>query len=615
MQLCFVGMKEMTLTYTKEDFLQSDRPYADVYELSGDPFALNRALLEVSQYAKTLGIGNFRTLFRAYCKAQQKSTSKEIDGNVTAFEDQPLELDSGSWICDDFGVVTTLGEGAQVQACCHPILPVERLQNIDTNLEKLKIAYKRGSQWRELITDRETLASASKIISLANQGVAVNSENSKWLIRYLHDVEHLNYDRLPAKKSIGRCGWVDGYGFAPFVEGLIFDGEETFRHIFQAIGSKGSPRQWAEVAKEGRKTLQGRVVLDASFASVLVEPLGCLPFFVHLWSAISGTGKTLALMLAASVWADPQKGRYWTTFNSTGVGQEMTAGFLNSLPLILDELQLVRDKKNFDKTIYELSEGVGRTRGAKTGGLQKTPTWANTILTSGEMPLTTFSSGAGAINRIIELSCTEKLFTDGIHIAEMLRNHYGYAGQRFLQWLQKEDHMEQVRESYDRYSNELSGGDVTEKQVMAAAVLLAADEAVTRLFFPEEAPLRAKELADYLKTRAEADINRRAYEYLLETCQMNPTRFMSGEDNKGELWGGSDQDYYYIFRLQVQKICAEGGYNDAALLAWMKEEGLIEWTKGNLKTKKINGSAVSCVWLKKHPDGFFPVEEDGTEPF
>ena len=175
--------------------------------------------------------------------------------------------------------------------------------------------------------------------------------------------------------------------------------------------------------------------------------------------------------------------------------------------------------------------------------------------------------------------------------------------------------MEQVRESYDRYSNELSGGDVTEKQVMAAAVLLAADEAVTRLFFPEEAPLRAKELADYLKTRAEADINRRAYEYLLETCQMNPTRFMSGEDNKGELWGGSDQDYYYIFRLQVQKICAEGGYNDAALLAWMKEEGLIEWTKGNLKTKKINGSAVSCVWLKKHPDGFFPVEEDGTEPF
>ena len=603
------------LTYTKEDYLTTEAPYEALYEHIGDKFTLNRLLLIYSDHAKSLGVNNFRTIFKAYCDTKRMKTNNEIVGNVTAFEGQPLELDSGQWECDDFGVVTTLGEGAQVQACCHPILPVERLVNIDTNTEKLKIAYKKGHVWRSLIADKETLASGSKILSLANQGVAVNSENCRWLIRYLHDTENLNYDRLPEKKSIGRCGWVEDYGFAPYVEDLVFDGELSFKHIFESIHSKGSKKKWLEVAKEARQTMQSRIILDAAFASVLVEPLGCLPFFVHIWSSVSGTGKTLSLMLAASVWADPAKGRYWSTFNSTGVGQELTAGFLNHLPLILDELQLVRDKKNFDKTVYELSEGVGRTRGAKNGGVQQTTKWANTIITSGESPLTSFSSGAGALNRIVEISCTEKLFENGMEVAATLRQNYGFAGKEFVEWLEK-GNMELVRRSFDLYYNDFANGEVAEKQVMAAGLLLATDMAVTMLFFPDEQPLEAKELAQYLKTKSEADINRRAYDYLLQTCQMNPSRFKDDEDNKGELWGVSDDNFFYIFRLKFQQLCQQEGFHDVALLAWLKENKLISFSKGCLKTKRINGVAVSCIWLKRTPaEGFYLTEEDEDAPF
>ena len=49
----------------------------------------------------------------------------------------------------------------------------------------------------------------------------------------------------------------------------------------------------------------GRLFLAASFASVVLEPCGLLPFFLHAWGGTE-TGKTVGLMIAASVWACPK---------------------------------------------------------------------------------------------------------------------------------------------------------------------------------------------------------------------------------------------------------------------------------------------------------------------
>ena len=178
-----------------------------------------------------------------------------------------------------------------------------------------------------------------------------------------------------------------------------------------------------------------KIILAASFASVLLEPLGCLPFFVHLWGVDSGTGKTVALMVAASVWGDPAIGNYVKTFDGTVVGLEKTAAFLNELPLCLDELQLAKDSKgrtNFD--VYKLAQGVGRTRGNRAGGVDLTPTWHNCILTTGESPLTGQASGAGAVNRVIDIECkaSQAVIRDGMRVSGMVKRNYGYAGKRFL---------------------------------------------------------------------------------------------------------------------------------------------------------------------------------------
>jgi len=181
----------------------------------------------------------------------------------------------------------------------------------------------------------------------------------------------------------------------------ILQTENPFNYDVQAKS------QWIETARKIRQHgIVAHIMMAASFSSVLVEPLGLLPFFLHIWGGTEA-GKTVGLMVAASVWADPDMGEYIRTFNSTSVAQEVMAGFCNSLPICMDELQIIKDRADFDKTIYMLTEGIGRGRGAKSGGMQKTYTWRNCIITTGEMPISNPNSGGGAVNRIIEIDCKD----------------------------------------------------------------------------------------------------------------------------------------------------------------------------------------------------------------
>ena len=80
----------------------------------------------------------------------------------------------------------------------------------------------------------------NSILELANMGIAVTSENSRALVHYISDLENLNYDLIPERKSVSRLGYIESEGFSPYVDGLIFDGDATFRHIFETPGMAGA---------------------------------------------------------------------------------------------------------------------------------------------------------------------------------------------------------------------------------------------------------------------------------------------------------------------------------------------------------------------------------------
>ena len=592
--------------YTKEDFLKSTAPFEAVYELRHDPFIHDRMLERVAGQAAAAGVRNFKKLYKAYTDSLKLKNNEIMVPNVTSFDGQELELDSGRWVADEFGVRTEGPYSSDVEACNHPIMPVLRLANIDTGAEKLQIAYRKGKQWRRIIAEKGVLASANKILELANQGVAVTSESAKYLVQYFYDVEALNYDRLPEKSSVSRLGWIDGAGFSPYVEDLVFDGDANFRAFFESVRPKGRLEDWLALAREIRgQSVYARVILAASFASVLVKPLGGLPFFVHLWGGTEA-GKTVGLMLAASVWASPEIGRYIHTFNSTAVGREKSAAFVNSLPLILDELQITADKKQFDKDIYMLSEGAGRTRGNKGGGVDRTPTWANCILTSGEMPITGASSGGGAVNRIVEIECREKLFSDPRRVADTVRKHHGHAGRLFVERLQADDALDRAAALYKDFSGRLEATDTTEKQAMAAALILTADALATEWIFTDSRALTVPEIGEFLRTRASVSMHERGYQYLCEAVSQNANKFAALDAPLTDVWGRMEgPDTVYIIRKMYDTMCADGGFNPQALLSWMAQHGYVIPAPPHLtKTTRVNGIVTRCVCLK------LPKDED-----
>nr|DAN21431.1 MAG TPA_asm: active helicase ring shaped helicase [Bacteriophage sp.] len=572
----------------------------------------------MSAQAQTVGVRNLAALFKAYLETVSGSVAPGF--NRTDFTGQALELDCGGWTATDTGIYGTDKMGFEVVACYHPIMPVQRLVNVDTREHKVMLAYRLSRRWDIVIVDRNVISDSRSIIGLSKYGIMVNSETGKALVRYLADVEQLNYDLIPEVSSVGRLGWIEEYGFSPYEEELVFDGEETYRTRFESIQEHGSREAWLDCARAVRSgktpgNVIARIVLAASFASVLVGPCRCLPFFVHLWGG-SETGKSLSLVLAASVWANPEIGVYIQTFNATEVGKELGAAFCNSLPLIIDELQLVKDnRKDFDRMIYQLSEGVGRARGRKQGGLQKTPTWRNCVITTGEFPIISANSGEGAVNRTIEVDCHDtKLFDEPKKTATSLYANYGFAGREFVDHLMEDGVIERVQKLQEDLQKAIKTGDTMDKQTASAALILAADRLSEEWIFQDGVLLQPDDIRPYLVSKETVNQNARALQYLYDFININQSRFSPGADaHQGEVWGDLDDDYAYIIRSKFDQILQDEGYNASAFLGWAKNNNLILPGKDGkmTRTKRINGRVSRCIWLKM--DNYLNDFEENVE--
>ena len=589
--------------YTKEDFTKGTAPFEEVYKKRDNAFEYERAKNAMSEVAMSVGIRNFKKLFAQYEKTMLRLRDQEYVDNASNFEGQDLELNTGEWVADDAGITkeTYMGE---IVACVHPLLPIRRLVNIDTGIEKLELAFRKGKQWRRMIFDRKQIASASAIVGLSDYGVAVTSENAKFMVQYLHDVENLNYDKIPESSSVSRLGWIGEEGFAPYVEDLVFDGDIAFKHFFESVSQRGSYDKWLKAVKQIRAdgNVPAKILIAAAFASVLVGPLNCLPFFVHLWGGTEA-GKTVGLMLAASVWANPEMGKYIHTFNSTSVAQELSAAFCNSLPLILDELQIIKDRKDFDQMIYQLSEGVGRSRGKKTGGLQRTETWSNCIITTGEQPISSSHSGGGAINRIIEISCEDvKLFKDPAGLVDVIRKNYGHAGKAFIEGLEQDGMLQVAKDTQKDFYKQLTSTEITEKQALAASLIMTADALADMFIFQDGQGLQIKEVSQFLSTHDEVSVNLKAYNWLMEWLAQNQAHFDENQDKYPDVWGKMSFGSVSIIRSVFNKACNENGFNPTAFLSWLKRNEKLELQKnrkGYTKAVKVKGIACHCVVIKQ----------------
>lgn len=565
-------------------------------------------------------IRNFVALFGEYCKTLAKLSGGTMEGtNQTDFTWQEMPLWCGNWEADDNGITNTNSFGQIIEACSHPIYPIRLLTNIDTGMEKIEIRWQRGNDSeRSKIVQKSITANASSIVKLADYGIAVNSENAKYLVKYLHDVEALNYDRLERSNSVGRLGWIDEYGFSPYIKNLIFDGEDAFKDRFEAIKSHGNKEAWIDGVRSIRAVESPiiRIVFAASLASCLVKPAGIMPFVVHLWGQ-GGTGKTVVMMLAASIWGNPEIGRYIKSFNSTAVGKELGAVFLNSMPLMLDELQIVtggRDKLR--QMVYELTEGTGRERGKKEGGLQKAGTWRNVTIMTGEEPIVEPGWTEGAKYRTIEIKCSGTRFFESGNsvgknakeIVNFLLKNYGFLGKQFIEKLESEG-TDCFLSLHDKLTEEIrASGDIDSKQALAAALILTADQLAEKWIFQDGVTLKIKDILSHLITRHEANQDAKAFEYLQEAASIYRVHFDPelAEQKNTEVWGEfktakNGLEYIAIYPTKFYQLLETGGYNAAKFIEWARANGKLKISsdgKSSISTK-ITGSkkAQRCYWL------------------
>lgn len=579
--------------------------------------------IERTQYIESLRntarqlkrVTEFNNLYKSFVldyAQRQKQT-----GNKTKFTDQPLELVCGEWTANDFGVRTIRYDKNAMpvpyQACSHPVLPVEILKNVDTAEERITLAYFKSAAWQTITVDRSVCANTNKIVDALSQfGIEVTSDNAKNMVRYISDCVGLNPLTLNPKKSINRLGWV-GNSFTPYADDIRYEGDMDYEAIFRNVKEAGSFETWLNLCTDLRKNIPLRMMMAASFASVLLEPLKVLPFVLHVWGT-TGTCKTVALMVSMSIWGNPKMGGLVKTMNMTRNAIMRNAAFLCSIPFAGDELQTIKDKwqGNFDQLIYQITEGVDRGRARAYGGVEETRTWKNSFLFTGEEPVTKANSGGGSKNRVIEIAIDGPLVEDGHYVSSIVQENYGFAGRKLVEYIQEAEEGA-LTERYRELFEQLCHLDTTDKQAMAMACILLADELAAELFFPKEQPLEIRQVSQYLQSALEVDVAERAYQSVLNWAAKNPVRFedpkADNSPNKGEVWGKIDGEILILNRDVLLGYLEQNGFDYTAVSRKWNDKGYLKKTPQSkfIHNTKVYGIKSSYIKL------ILPQDDDNTD--
>lgn len=623
---------------TAESIL-ADEVFVELME-EEDEIYKAKLMLTLTDRAQALGVKTrFTKLLAAYKKEKTKFDKQQSPANMERMTDFgcDTEMICGNWIADNNGIRTFGPFGGEILACYHPILPIQRLVNAQTGKEKMKLSFKKGHQWKEIVMDKEVIASANRIVSLSGYGVSVTSENARNLVRYLSDIENYNIGKIEVQVSTSKLGWIQGE-FMPYGKSVIFDSEMRFKETFEAVREEGSCETWLNLARTVRKSgkIEPNIYMIGSLASALIEPLNALPFILNLWGT-TGKGKTVAIMLAASIWAYPGDNEYVTDPKSTVTALELRLDFLNNLPMLIDDMAQLKDKYSgdFSELVYMLCSGKGKDRANVNMGLNKSTTWRNVVLTNGEHSLVTETMQGGAVNRIIDVGMDDGyLFDNGNQVVETIKQNYGFAGRMFIDAIEQIG-IERIKEIQKDFLQKINARaeelcvEKEEKQSLPMSILLTADKIATDYIFEDGIYLDFNICVDLLKNKGEVSENERAYEFILSEVAINMNKFkpdpFTGE-YKGEIWGAIEGEYLIVMNNAFNKICERGNFSSKSFLAWASKQNLIDGQSGkNTKTKRINGSVSRCVFLKlpseakaeasqiEIPEEFMKIPEDMQE--
>jgi uncharacterized protein (DUF927 family) len=166
-------------------------------------------------------------------------------------------------------------------------------------------------------------------------------------------------------------------------ERVVLQTTGYFEHAFQV---KGTLAEWQrEVAQYASGNSLLLLAISTALAAAIVGPCRREGGGIH-FRGPSSTGKTTALVTAASVWGGGEQIKYVRSWRSTANGLEAIASGHNDALLCLDELGQL-SARDAGETAYMLANGMGKSRANRDASGRKPFRWRLLFLSSGELSL------------------------------------------------------------------------------------------------------------------------------------------------------------------------------------------------------------------------------------
>lgn len=410
--------------------------------------------------------------------------------------------------------------------------------------------------------------------------------------------------------------------FAPY-DGIAVVSEENER-VIRAIGQskQGSLDEWLKTVRPLLDKMPTRLAIAASLAAPLIQLVGASPFVYLLWGS-TGHGKTVAMMVAASVWGNPEVGGgYVQTMGSTKNATISLACFLHSLPYFGDEAKTIEEQtwfKGWDPFIYEITEGTERGRLDTNMKQRETGRHKTCFIFTGENPMTSSNSGGGTVNRLIEVECKNLFDIDpekdqqaiAKDVARIVRNCYGFLGPAYIAKLEElyardsdEKGKNMLVKMYDDTVASLRKTGTTDKQAAAMGLLMCADDILRFYFYNSDyTGLQPKDVAPFLKSKNEVSTDVRAYYYLVNHINENLDKFEYDDDKKNhhypsnKSWGRIKDGVASINTDVCERELEEKGFNlNSAMKDTWASRGWLEKASGKryVHSSSMNGERLYC---------------------
>jgi putative DNA primase/helicase len=284
---------------------------------------------------------------------------------------------------------------------------------------------------------------------LLSRGVLLDFDNLKLLPRYFH-----HFIPKETLEVATQTGWHKGAYILP--ESCI--GSDNFFYQSENIHTDVPYRQSGLVTdwqnQIGRYCVGNPLLMLSvccAFTGALLKPSNQQGGGFHFVGE-SSKGKSTGLEVACSVHGD---GTYKRTWKATGNGMEATAAMFNDGFLALDEIGECNPKE-VGNIIYQVANGVGKSRANRNGGAKASYQWRVIVLSNGEVSIESAMQEAGQrvkagqLMRLLNIPIFGKYgafnelhdMKDGRALADHLKTaslkFYGAAGIEYLTKLVKE---------------------------------------------------------------------------------------------------------------------------------------------------------------------------------